>query len=131
MVSVIGTFRRPRVVPFGRKTAQALDRYIRIRASHRHAGEEAVWLGPQGPLGDSAVDLIVRRPARQAGLPPTPAHLFRHGFAHAWLAQGGHEQDLMQLAGWKSRTMLGRYGAIAAAERARDAYRRLSPGDRL
>jgi site-specific recombinase XerD len=131
VVSVVGKFRRPRVVPFGRKTAQALDRYLRVRATHRHSAEEAFWLGPQGPLGDSAVDLMVRRRARQAGLPPTHAHLFRHGFAHAWLAQGGQEQDLMQLAGWKSRTMLGRYGASAAAERAREAYRRLSPGDRL
>jgi hypothetical protein len=35
------------------------------------------------------------------------------------------------LAGWKSLTMLARYGRSRAAERAREAYRRLSPGDRL
>lgn len=131
LVQVVGKFSRPRVVPFGRKTAAALDRYLRERSRHRHADTDAMWVGRQGPLADSAVDLMIRRRARQAGLPSTHAHLFRHGFAHSWLAQGGQEQDLMMLAGWKSRTMLGRYGASAAAERAREAYRRLSPGDRL
>lgn len=128
---VVGKFRRPRACPFGRKTAQALDRYLRERARHRHADAEYLWLGPQGPLGDSAVDLMVRRRAKQAGLEGVHAHLMRHGFAHTWLASGGQEQDLMMLAGWRSRDMIGRYGAPAAAERARSAYRRLSPGDRL
>ena len=37
----------------------------------------------------------------------------------------------MRLAGRKSRQMLARYGAFAADERAREAYKRLSPGDQL
>jgi integrase/recombinase XerC len=35
---VLGKGGRPRVVPFGRKTALALDRYIRARAKHRPMG---------------------------------------------------------------------------------------------
>lgn len=34
-VLVMGKGRRPRVVPFGVKTAQALDRYLRVRAKRR------------------------------------------------------------------------------------------------
>jgi integrase len=62
----------------------------------------------------------VRRGGEQAGLPGLHPHQLRHTFAHAWLAQGGGETDLMRLAGWKSRQMLGRYGASAADARARE-----------
>jgi integrase len=58
-------------------------------------------------------------------------HRLRHSFAHAWLASGGHESDLMTLAGWRSRSMLSYYGRSAASERAQAANRRNSLADRL
>jgi site-specific recombinase XerD len=131
VASVVGKFRRPRAVPFGRKTALAIDRYLRVRAGHRYADQPELWLGRRGPLRPDGIYDVIQKRTIQAGVGHIHPHLFRHTFAHSWLSQGGQEQDLMMLAGWKSRTMLGRYGASAAAERAREAYRRLSPGDRL
>jgi integrase len=51
--------------------------------------------------------------------------MLRHTFASDWLSNGGSEGDLMRLTGWKSRTMLDRYGADMADQRARDAKRQM------
>lgn len=131
LARVVGKGKRERYAPFGAKTAQALDRYLRARSKRPQSDDVALWLSRRGPLGAEAVRVMLRKRGDQAGVAGVHPHRFRHTMAHVWLHMGGQEQDLMEIAGWRSRQMLGRYGKSAAAKRAADAHRRLKPGDRL
>jgi len=85
---VVGKGRRPRGCPFGRRTAGELDRYLRERAKHRDADRPDLWLGMAGPLTPKGVHQLVRDRARQASLGKVWPHIFRHSYAHQWLAIG-------------------------------------------
>lgn len=121
----------PRTVPLSLSTGEALSRYYRRRAEHRHARLPALWLGPKGPLGDSGIAQLLTRRCEMAGVAHINPHKLRHSWAHLFRVEGGAEGDLMYLAGWSSTEMAHRYGRSAAMERAQDAARRIHVGDRI
>jgi integrase len=121
----------PRIVPHSPATGEALARYMRVRSQHRRADVDALWLGTKGAWGTTGPQQMLGRRCAEAGLPPFHCHQLRHTWAHEAKAAGISEGDLMLLAGWKSPSMAQRYGSSAAAERARNAYKRLNLGDRL
>lgn len=123
---------RRRAVPLGVKAAQALDRYLRDRRHHPFAELPQLWLGDRGraTLSRHGVKAMIGRRGRQADVEIHP-HMFRHTWASEFRSSGGSEGDLMVLGGWRSRLMLDRYGNAVAADRAREAYRTKSLGDKL
>ncbi len=132
MALVMGKGSKPRPVYFGARTARALDRYLRMRKTHRWRHLDTLFLGERGAVTPDGVRELVRVRAAAAGLADrTHPHRFRHTFAHDFLLNGGQERDLKRLAGWTSDVMLERYGASAADLRAREAAKRLRRGDRV
>jgi site-specific recombinase XerD len=124
---------RHRAVPVGVRTMQALDRYLRERRTHPWASKDGLWLGDRGrgPLTPDGIKAALQRRAAAAGIDGLHPHQMRHTWADQFRKAGGSEGDLMVLGGWRNRQMLDRYGKAAAADRAADAYRRLSLGDRI
>jgi site-specific recombinase XerD len=124
---------RHRAVPVGVRTMQALDRYLRERRHHPWASTDGLWLGDRGrgPMTADGVKAALQRRGGRAGLKGLHPHQLRHTWADQFRKAGGSEGDLMVLGGWRNRQMLDRYGKAAAADRAADAYRRLSLGDRI
>ena len=119
---------KTRTVAFGSKSSVALDRWLRVRGRRTDAdGSDLLWRG----LTPSGLYQALRGRAESAGIKDWHPHQMRHTFAHQWLAARGGETDLMQITGWSSVSMLRRYGASAASERARAAQRRLALGDRF
>lgn len=127
-VLVMGKGRRPRTVPFDAKTAQALERYLRVRGQHADAERKELWLGKRGPLSGSGIAQMLKKRSRSVGSHIHP-HQLRHTSAHLHAKAGMSETDLMRTFGWKSDQMPKRYGASAADERARDHKRQLGIGN--
>jgi integrase len=128
-LTVLGNCERIRDLPIGARTVAAIDRYLRVRrADYKWP---ALWIGGKAGLTPSGVAQMIRRRATRAAIGRIRPHQFRHTLAHRWLQAGGQEGDQQEIAGWRSREMLRRYGASSRAERAREAHKHLALGDRL
>ena len=122
-----------RTVPFGPRTGSAIDRYVRLRRSHRLAGTPTLWLGDRGKeFGYHALRDTLKYRGGLAGLSEDfSPHKLRHTAASRWLDAGGSEGGLMAMAGWTRRDMLDRYVKATSERRAGDEARRLNLGDRI
>jgi site-specific recombinase XerD len=124
---------KDRRVRFGPKTARALSRYLRARATHRGNELPHLWLADRGGrrLAPNGIKIMLRRLGERAGIERLHAHRWRHSYAHEWKRAGADTGDLMLVLGWTSDAMPRHYGRSAAAERALETQQRLGIGERV
>jgi integrase len=115
---------KARVAVFGDSTAKALWRWLQKRGREDGPLFPGTWGGRLSPGGLSE---LLARIRDKSGVQVRP-HMLRHAWAHHSLAAGMRDSDLMKLAGWTSATMLTRYGAALAQERAIAAGRQVQVG---
>jgi site-specific recombinase XerD len=130
-VTFIGKGGHERINPIGTKSVRALDKYLRVRTGHCDAETECLWLGRSGPMTSYGIAQAVKRRGLEAGIGDVHVHQMRHSAAHYLRLAGADDDSVMRLMGWKDRSMLHRYGASAADERARDVHRRVGTGDKV
>ena len=133
-ITVVGKGDKVRTVAVGNKALLAIDRYLRQLGSERpeHVGaDKPLWVGRQGNMTIWGVTNVLHRMCDDAGVERLHWHQLRHTFAHAWMASGASDSDLMDQAGWSSRSMLEVYARSTRRERSHATARRLSLGDRV
>ncbi len=117
-----------RYVPLADRTAEAIRAWTWHRLEWRAAEHAtALFVSRDGqPLSSNGIALMLKRVSKQFDIePPLNAHSFRRGLAHMWAANGGLDDSLMAIAGWRNPTMPARYRAELTAERAHDDYERI------
>jgi site-specific recombinase XerD len=127
LTTIIGKGDKERTVRWSDDAATALDRYLLLRARHRDARDSALWLGVKGPLKPRGIAQVVKRRAKDAGI-DMHSHTMRHLFASHWLANGGQENELLELGGWTTVAMIHqRYGRGTVAARSLQHYDDYAP----
>lgn len=121
-----------RWIPYSDKTADALDRYLRLREKSRFAELPNVWLSYRGAVPIQTIWWVIQRRSEQAGIGKIHPHTLRHTAAHRAKVAGMSEQDMETLFGWAPGSMMTRaYGRAGKVVRAQNASRKLGLGNSL
>jgi integrase/recombinase XerD len=141
IVRAVGKGSKERIVPMGRRAAEALRRYLsRGRPHLDRRNRPELFLNAQGgPLTRAGVFLILRKLAAKAGLEPERVHphLLRHSFATHLLEGGADLRSVQEMLGHANLSTTELYTHVSDKRR-RELYfqahphgrRRVSKGSR-
>jgi site-specific recombinase XerD len=134
-----GKGERTREAEYGSDASEAIRKYLRLRdqhprrreivtrgrADHARTGHPLFIpvAGHRGGITGDAIQKMLARRCRMAGIAHVHPHQLRHTWAHVEKKSGTAEEDLMYRGGWRNRKSVERYGAAGRAERALANFR--------
>jgi integrase/recombinase XerC len=102
-------------VPLNSACRKALDEWSQARIASGDVG--ALWLSRQGTrMGSRAIDLVIRRLAKDAGL-KLSAHTLRHTAVTNLIRSGADVVLVAEIAGHRRLDTTRRYSLPSAADR--------------
>ncbi|HYA48466.1 MAG TPA: tyrosine recombinase XerC [Burkholderiales bacterium] len=130
LVRVRGKGKKERLVPFGRKAAEALQAWLRSRPGllDRRPGERAVFVNYRGGrLTTRSVERMVRKAIRRTAVSrKISPHSLRHSFASHLLGRGADLRVIQELLGHASLATTQKYTHVDV-RRLLDVYRKSHP----
>mgnify|MGYP003392807215 CR=1 FL=1 len=132
-LKVLGKGNKERIVPIGASTQKMLWRYtIHFRPEPVPKADSNLFLTLDGdPLKPNAIELLLKRWGKKAGVPRLHAHLCRHTFATNFLTNNcGDVFRLQQILGHTSLAMTNRYVHFASTQALMNG-KTLSPVDQM
>jgi len=122
-----------RRVHYDAAVASAIFRYVRRRGGFEALGPDAPLFAAKdrGPLAFNGLRMLMHRRFGAAGIAFHGIHGFRRSAGIAFLDDGGAGDDLKELMGWNSWSMLHKYTKATAQERALRDHEQHSPVARL
>ncbi|MGB9832950.1 MAG: tyrosine-type recombinase/integrase [Caldisericum exile] len=104
-----------REIPLNSQVKKALEEYLAIRPS----SSDRIFIGQRGPLRREAVDKIIKKYCRMAGIEEISAHVLRHTFCTRLVAENVPLPIISKLAGHSSiQTTMDFYVRVSRTDKA-------------
>jgi integrase/recombinase XerC len=127
LVRVVGKGRKERIVPFGERASEALERYLQVRGKRIKANKsapaksragEAVFLNFRGErlTGRSVGNIVDRYVGQLAQKLKVHPHTLRHTFATHMLNAGADLRTIQELLGHESLSTTQKYTHVSVEQ---------------